>query len=360
MKVLILGDISPTERSAPLFQKKDTAGLFHDVQHVFQGQDLVVANLECVLTDSDRPIRKIGPALKAPMETAEVLRSVGVTCCSMSNNHIFDFGIAGANDTLEALRRAGIDHTGYGDNESEARKPYVFQKDGERVCVIAVCEHEYSYALPDRAGACGFDEFETPDAVRRAKAACDRVIVLYHGGKELCRYPSPRLVRVCRALARAGADAVLCQHSHCIGAYERYENCHILYGQGNFHFNKPHDFDGWHTAFAVTYDTADSTMSFIPVKEKDAGIALVEGEEKSRLLTAFGRRCRAMSDGSWKEGWHAFCLESRENYEKAVADAFSPEKNGRGRERFGHYLDCEAHLDVWKELFPTWNQTNEK
>ena len=27
---------------------------------------------------------------------------------------------------------------------------------------------------------------------------------------------------------------------------------------------------------------------------------------------------------------------------------------------FGHYLDCEAHTDVWRELFPTANQTNEK
>jgi hypothetical protein len=26
---------------------------------------------------------------------------------------------------------------------------------------------------------------------------------------------------------------------------------------------------------------------------------------------------------------------------------------------FCHYLDCEAHTDVWRELFYTWNHTNE-
>ena len=31
-----------------------------------------------------------------------------------------------------------------------------------------------------------------------------------------------------------------------------------------------------------------------------------------------------------------------------------------GNNLFAHYLDCEAHTDVWRELFPTWNQTNEK
>ena len=26
--------------------------------------------------------------------------------------------------------------------------------------------------------------------------------------------------------------------------------------------------------------------------------------------------------------------------------------------KFGHYLDCEAHTDVWRELFKTYNHTN--
>jgi hypothetical protein len=28
-------------------------------------------------------------------------------------------------------------------------------------------------------------------------------------------------------------------------------------------------------------------------------------------------------------------------------------------EKFAHYLDCEAHLDVWMELFKTHNHRNE-
>ena len=26
-------------------------------------------------------------------------------------------------------------------------------------------------------------------------------------------------------------------------------------------------------------------------------------------------------------------------------------------QRFAHYLDCEAHTDVWRELFPSWHIT---
>ena len=28
-------------------------------------------------------------------------------------------------------------------------------------------------------------------------------------------------------------------------------------------------------------------------------------------------------------------------------------------QQFAHYLDCEAHTDVWRELYKTYNYTNE-
>jgi hypothetical protein len=30
-----------------------------------------------------------------------------------------------------------------------------------------------------------------------------------------------------------------------------------------------------------------------------------------------------------------------------------------GYQMFAHYLDCEAHTDVWRELYKTYNHTNE-
>ena len=149
-----------------------------------------MVNLECAITDTEVPIEKIGPALKAPRETAEVLKALGVHVCGLANNHFFDFGKKGACDTIDALTSVGIDYTGFGKSYEDSRINYTFEKDGERICVIAVCEHEYSYALDDRMGSRPFDEFETMDDIRAAKTTHDRVIVAYHGGKEHCRYSS--------------------------------------------------------------------------------------------------------------------------------------------------------------------------
>ena len=351
MKTLLLGDVCPTEFSAPLFDKGDIKNLFNDTVSLFEGNDVNLINLECAITESENKIEKFGPNLKAPFGTADTLKKLGVTHVGLSNNHIFDFGKEGARDTLSALDKAGLEYTGFGENYDDSRKNLVIEKGGEKVAFITVCEHEYSYALADRMGSRPFDEFDTIEDIRDAKKTADRVIVMYHGGKEQCMYPSPRLYKACHAMARAGADVILCQHSHCIGCYEQYEGCHILYGQGNFHFVKPSDAFGWHTALAVKYDTLSHKIEFIPHKNTDVGIKLADDPE---IMEGFNVRSASLKDGSWRDGWHEFCLFKEEGYKKVIHSAFENPK------KFGHYLDCEAHTDVWRELYPTANLTNEK
>lgn len=364
MKTLFLGDVCPTAATNHLFEKKDISTLFTDSLPLFEGNDINFVNIEVALTESDKDIKKIGPALKATPKTAKVLADVGVNCCSLSNNHIFDFGKKGAMDTVAALEEAGIAHTGFGENYEESRKNLVIEKNGEKVCIIAVCEHEYSYSLLDRMGSRGYDEYDTIEDIRRAKEECDCVIVIYHGGKEQCRYPSPRLLKLCRAMARNGADMVLCQHSHCIGCYEEYMGCHILYGQGNFHFVKsvfggmvP---EGWDDFLGVKYDTKTKAIEFVPMCSTEDGVTLAKGEMAEEMLKGFAERNQSLTDGSWIDGWHAFCESMKGLYESVIKNACKEDATEEERQGFGHYLDCEAHTDVWRELFPTWNMTNER
>ena len=362
MKTFFAGDVCSTKTTESLYAAKDTATLFGNVATLLEGCDLACVNLECAITESENAIPKFGPNLKAPAGTADVLKELGVTLCGISNNHVFDFGIEGAVDTMKELDRVGIPYTGFGNNYEDSRKNYTFEKDGERICVIAVCEHEYSYAIEDRMGARPFDVFDTMEDIENAKKTHDRVIVLYHGAKEMCRYPSPRLIKVCHAMAKHGADLVIGQHSHCIGAYEQFEGCHIFYGQGNFQFvRKDSTSELWNTCLAVNYDTKTHEITFTPVRAnpETGTIALAEGEDKETLLAEFAARNASLHDGTWKDGWHAFCEEKKQDYEKVLRRACVEGAEERHNACFGHYLDCEAHTDVWRELFPTYNQFNE-
>lgn len=363
MKALLLGDMSPTKDIDPIFAKGDKTALFDDTLELFSGNDINFVNLECAITESETGIEKFGPCLKACPNTAKVLKEVGVTVCGLSNNHIFDFGKAGAIDTMAYLDKVGIDYTGFGENYEDSRKNYVVNKDGEKITIIAVCEHEYSYAIDDRMGARPYDEYDTMADIRSAKAESDRVIVIYHGGKEHCRYPSPRLRKLCRAMGDNGADVVLCQHSHCIGCYEDYNGCHILYGQGNYHFvfanpeSVPATWDG---SLAVKYDTKTNEIEFTPIVNTATGITIAKGERAEEMMREFAERNETLKDGSWIEGWREFCYRMQRQYYNATQSAAGVPFEKVGGTIFAHYIDCEAHSDVWRELFKTANHRNEK
>lgn len=358
MKMLLFGDISVTAVTTPLFKNKEISTLFTNTLSMFENKDFVFANLECAITESDEKIAKYGPHLKAPYETAEVIKQIGIDCVGLSNNHVFDYGKKGIRDTLKALEKSGIAYTGFGENYEDSRKNFILQKNGERIALIAVCEHEYSYALENRMGSRPYDEYDTMEDIRKAKKNCDRVIVFYHGGKEFCKYPSPRLHKLCHAMVRNGADVVLCQHSHCIGCYENYEGGHILYGQGNFHFVKPHSFEGWFTNLAVNYDTKNNKIEFTPLKNTDNGIKIPDSVEKEKILNEFEQRNKTLLNGEWKNGWKEFCESVKDNYIGIISNAFTESSSEFQNGLFSHYLDCEAHTDVWRELCPSLNLTN--
>ena len=94
-------------------------------------------------------------------------------------------------------------------------------------------------------------------------------------------------------------------------------------------------------------------IDFIPIVTREYCIDMAEGNDKKNIMTAFNDRNFELENGKWQEGWHEFCEKSTPLYQGAANRENNPD-------RFAHFLDCEAHTDVWRELFPTWNLTNEK
>lgn len=360
MKLVICGDMSITDGSYKSFNEIDAKTAFNDVLDVFATGDRVIVNLECALTESENKIKKYGPNLKGPKNSADTLKAAGVTDCMLSNNHIYDYGREGLKDTIEQLDRVGLKYTGIGKNYEDSRKNHTIVIDGITVTIVNVCEHEYTYATDIREGARPFDEFETMDDIRCAKANADYVIVIYHGGKEYCRYPSPRLYKACHEMVKCGADVVLCQHSHIIGVYEKFEGAHIVYGQGNFHFVKYMDKDFWKEGLIATLDVtkAGIDIEFTPVKAMDDGIRLADDEEKTQIMNDFWERSESLRDGTWLNGWREYVATVEKQYKKKIS-GYPEDANDTEFQNFAHYLDCEAHTDIWREIFKTWNYTNE-
>ncbi len=364
MRLIITGDVVPTEVTRPAFDAGDAHALMGDCLDILQAGDFTIGNLECALTDRDTPIRKCGPNLKGAPQHAALLRRCGFTHLGLSNNHVMDFGIAGMRDTIASIQQAGMVPFGYGENEEDSRKPVYLEKDGLKVGIIAVCEHEYSYALPDQMGATPFDPFDTMEVIADARQQCDFLAVMYHGGKEQCRVPSPRLRRACRAMVRAGADLVLTQHSHCIGSREHYRGGEIVYGQGNFNFVTHVDHPHWQSGLIadITVDKTGFQVEYHPVVITDTGIRLASGARRAALLNDFATLSEQIRDERTAlKLWEDFCFDEKQRYYyNLVIDGFADPASDDGvRQVFPHYLDCEAHLDVWQTVFKTWHAKKE-
>ena len=358
MKILFGSDVSvhAGSENEKLFAERKTKEIFGDVLDVIKQADATVVNLECAVTESENRIKKCGGNIKMPYGTCEVLKEAGIEYVGISNNHLYDFGREGMLDTIRELEKNGIKYTGVGENVEDARKDMIIEtKDGKKIAIIAVCEHEYSYALEDREGCREYDPYDTNDDIVEAKKNADFVVVMYHGAKEHSRYPSPRIIKACRSMVKHGADLVMCQHTHCIGCYEEFMGGHILYGQGNFMFvSKLEKDDLWNTSLLLdaTFEDGKLKVDFIPVRVNgDHGIKLCHGEDKENILKELKERSKSMQDGSWKQGWIDYTKSANFGWYKII-----PEEK---KDTFAAYITCEAHLDMMREFYKTFNVTNE-
>ena len=361
--IIIGGDTVPTKSNEENLINGQPHMVFNQVMDTFLSADIVVVNLESPLTNSEKYINKTGPCLKARPETINGLIDAGIDIFSLANNHIMDFGPEGLDETTRTIVGKHARITGAGENLSAARKFLIIQHNGYKIAFISVAEHEFSIAEEYLPGANPFDPFDTIDDIKRARIEVDLVIVLYHGGIEHYRLPSPNLQRVCRKLVESGADYVVCQHSHCIGAYEKYHKGHIIYGQGNLLFDHEED-EMWQTGLILRIVAVDSShnIEFIPIVKKGNAIDLAKGTEKERIIEDFNKRNQVITDQrTIQKEWQAFAnkrkyyyLQTFLGFNKLLTRIDNRLGNFLSRALYNqttythlyNYINCEAHMEI--------------
>ena len=308
--ILIGADLVPTKSNEQLFTAGDIDRLVDNgLKEKLEKADYRIFNLETPLTSNVVGIPKTGPCIRAARETINGIKKLDPSLLAMANNHILDFGEVGLLDTVKLLDEHNIEHIGAGKSLGEAAKPAIFTLGGVRVCVYACAEHEFTIASENSGGANPFDPLETPDEIADLKERCDYLIVLYHGGKEHYRYPSPMLQKICRKLISKGADIVICQHSHCIGCEEKFENGTIVYGQGNFLFDCT-ETECWQTSLLIDISLDDKKVNYIPICKDKNAVKLANERRKAEILNAFFERSEKISNPAFLQA----------EYEKLAAE----------------------------------------
>lgn len=346
MRLIIGADLVPTESNAEFFKAGDAKTLIgKELLERFNNADYTIFNLEVPLTDKKHPIVKYGPNLIASTATIAGLKAINPHFFGLANNHILDQGVEGLESTIKVLDNAGIDYSGVGKNIDEASKPFIKKIGGKKIGIYCCAEHEYSIVTDSNPGANPFDPLESLDHIVELKKNVDYVIVLYHGGKEHYRYPSPYLQKVCRRLIDKGANLVVCQHSHCIGCEEKYGSGTIVYGQGNFLFDDS-DNEFWQTGLLIELDE-EFKVSYIPIVKDGNKVRFASERNKYEILDAFHKRSEEIKQPEFvNKNYATFAKQMEREYLFRFSGVL-------GRNIFVRVLNKFTSYGFMRKLYPT-------
>ncbi len=233
------GDVLPGAFLNPYLAKNGPGYPYEHIAPYFQSAQVGLVNLECPLSTSGQRFSHKKFTFRADPQAAQAMKQAGINAVALANNHIMDFGLPALQDTLTSLETAGIVYTGAGLTRNEARKPAVITiAHGPTVAMLS-----YSLTYPDefwagahRPGTAYAQLKAVEEDINSANAWADVVIVSYHWGAELMRYPKGYQRQFAHASIDAGADVVIGTHPHVLQGMEFYKDKLILYSLGNLAF----------------------------------------------------------------------------------------------------------------------------
>lgn len=370
MKIIIGGDLVPTLKNIEKFKSNNLiSNIKKDFRDFWFSADYRIINLETVLGSSEtlKPIEKSGPNLIANSKSINGIKSLMPNLVCLANNHSMDYGIEGLTSSINLLKTHEISYTGIVKNNISRILPCILEKDGIRVGIYNVCENEFNQPQKDSIGCNCFDEIETYKDIFQLKKHCDYIIVIYHGGKEYYRFPSPKIKKTCENFIDFGADVVLTQHSHCIGSEEIYKSKTILYGQGNFIFDTiDNDFLNYGLLVEVVANKEKININYKLIEKENN---LIKLSDNRIVYNEFKERSKKTNDNDYLEKlYYDFSSSKIESYlATANINSFYRKSLNKLYHMFFHksyylkmyntkkYLDilnsirCESHRELFIE-----------
>lgn len=246
LRLAAVGDINLGRRlAAEHLAQGDTLYPFALLLDQLRRPDILFGNLESPIAPTTRVPETAGMVFTAPRLAARSLALAGFDIVSTANNHAWDGGRAGVEETMHRLSRAGVAFVGMGFGRPMAERPVILRCRGWRVAFFAVTRawNAAPQGFYEHAGA-GYVAWGDPGwvfaAIRRFKerGQADLVVVSVHGGEEYVDAPAPGYRAFLEGLVDAGADLVLAHHPHVLQPVIWRNGKPIVQSLGNFIFHQ--------------------------------------------------------------------------------------------------------------------------
>jgi hypothetical protein len=226
--------------SASYLPPKGGSTMLADVKELLSSADITFGNLEGTILDKGGTAKRCNNpdacyVFRSPESYVEHFVEAGFDFLSIANNHSGDFGQTGRTTTKRVLKEAGIAYAGLAGTDEYA----IVEKDGMTYGMCAFAPNWGTSSIHDLGKA--------RQIVQKLDAACDVVIVSFHGGAEGSKHqhvPKRKetyygenrgdVHKFAHTVIDAGADIVFGHGPHVTRAMELYKDRLICYSLGNF------------------------------------------------------------------------------------------------------------------------------
>ncbi len=247
------------------------------VRSIFEEDDLTVINLECVLTNATEREEKAFN-LKGSPEYVGIMTGSFIEAASMGNNHTYDYGDEGFDETKQVLEDAGITYAYSG------QSGMFVSDEGVKVGIVS------ANMLPETQEK--LDTMLSEMEALRADGA-EVVIACCHWGIEKDYYPTDYQVETAHTLIDAGADLILGCHPHVLQGVEVYHGKVICYSLGNFCFGGNMDPEDKNTMiYQQTFTIVDGEVQTDPIDARiiPCRLSSADGYNDYHPVVASGER----------------------------------------------------------------------
>jgi Bacterial capsule synthesis protein PGA_cap len=314
----IAGDFLPAAGLAPAPGESWTERA-ELVRPLFQDLEFSVANLECPVGVSGiRPKVKasLGATFAGEVDALDYLDALRASVVGIANNHLYDYGKAGAERTLQNVSARGdFSVCGFGRSLADPVDVCVRESaSGVRVGIWAAGRN-----LPDNAtrSVAGIEP-ATREPAAQALAQMDEAkvhcrVAFLHAGAEGTNYPDPEDVQLMDELATLGFDVIAACHSHRISGYKTVQKkngqlAHCFYGLGSLASGvlySPFEHEGILAAIALDANGVICQVVARPIYLDARGWGSVPSAQDSQVIAErFSAVSAAIEDGRYREAFY--------------------------------------------------------
>lgn len=256
---------------------------------ILSAGDVTVINLEAPLFEGCPLTPEGGFTFCGQAGFTQALNTAGVDVATLENNHIGNYGVEGIRDTERVLDAAGIK---WADRSTPA--------------IVDVRGLKFGFLAFNAVGETVDREAMTAE-IKALRPQVDVLAVSFHWGAEYVNVPTtapgvaddypPELAHLA---IDAGADLVIGNHPHWVGAAEVYKGKYITYAHGNFIFDQMWSYE---TRLGVIgeytfYDDTLIGVRYVPVRiDNYAQPVPLAGQDAQDVLDTMRDASQRLAEG---------------------------------------------------------------